>query len=431
MHRAVQTGYEIGSRAVTKLGKRKRVSFAEEPDVVKYEPVADQEAGTQQPEHGSHTFALNSDLQDPPAIVVEFKEEASDRATLQYDNMQGIEDTSILEDLAEAEEVYDKPDQAFNEAGVAFEPFHLKKEREEGYFDADGNYIQYKLDEVKDAWLDSLAEGDFLACLPGGDKTTAPQPPSREYGSAASISTRTGRTVPVENRDAFDSSQSTLACLLQHWDYNIHSTKREQIAAETDAGEAAQLQAVMGVLTTACTSNSITDPSQTDAIRPTSSALHLTPAALEPVHLVAIKAMPNSEERGMQSTIGLGDSDGMAVDAPSVAELGRLRCCCKQLAEAAAAEQAVRLTLMKTFFGGPERSSNASYSSYTAAAGRFRRHRFLLQSLISVIMTGRGGQQLLPFLKHQPVAQMWSNAQDTGSGFLYDEPSGTWYNAGL
>ena len=49
--------------------------------------------------------------------------------------------------------------QAFNEAGIAFEPFHLKKEREEGYFDTDGNYIQYKLDEVKDAWLDSLAEG--------------------------------------------------------------------------------------------------------------------------------------------------------------------------------------------------------------------------------------------------------------------------------
>lgn len=52
--------------------------------------------------------------------------------------------------------------QAFNEAGVAFEPFHLKKEREEGYFDADGNYIQYKLDEVKDAWLDSLSDGTYF-----------------------------------------------------------------------------------------------------------------------------------------------------------------------------------------------------------------------------------------------------------------------------
>ena len=49
--------------------------------------------------------------------------------------------------------------QAFNEAGVAFEPFHLKKERSEGYFDAEGNYIQYRLDEVKDAWLDSLKAG--------------------------------------------------------------------------------------------------------------------------------------------------------------------------------------------------------------------------------------------------------------------------------
>ena len=115
--------------------------------------------------------------------------------------MQGIEDTSVLEDLTEAEEEYDRPEQvayifdfcrltrrkfascicgsaaaykscipsmlsatecygqAFNEAGIAFEPFHLKKEREEGYFDPDGNYIQYKLDEVKDAWLDSLADG--------------------------------------------------------------------------------------------------------------------------------------------------------------------------------------------------------------------------------------------------------------------------------
>ena len=125
-------------------------------------------------------------------------------------DMQGVEDTSILEDLAEAEEDYDRPEQvvilhalsacsaqtqlscippvaepnsppvatqscvskvtaccgqAFNEAGVAFEPFHLKKEREEGYFDPDGNYIQYKLDEVKDAWLDSLADGTLFACF--------------------------------------------------------------------------------------------------------------------------------------------------------------------------------------------------------------------------------------------------------------------------
>ncbi|KAL0034521.1 hypothetical protein WJX79_006547 [Trebouxia sp. C0005] len=315
-----QTGYEIGSRAVTKLGKRRRVTFAEEPDIVTYEQVADHEVVAQQREGGSHTTSLNFHLQDPPATVVEVKEEVSDWAMRQHelDNMQGIEDTSILEDLAEAEEGYDKPDQAFNEAGIAFEPFHLKKEREEGYFDADGNYIQYKLDEVKDAWLDSLAEAgtsssselaapqtskqstapvnqqlteldadelltykrrlvDLLQphetvltalrrlggrqeggqagadVMPwkrsrksaGGDRTTAPQPMSRESGSAASPSTRTGRTVPVENRDAFERLTEYSSLLLQHGDYNIHSTKREQIAAETDAVASQQyLQAI-------------------------------------------------------------------------------------------------------------------------------------------------------------------------------------------
>ena len=69
---------------------------------------------------GSHTPDLNLDLQLPPATVVEVKEEDSDRATRQYelDNMQGIEDTSILEDLAEAEEGYDKPDQVQSPSGA-------------------------------------------------------------------------------------------------------------------------------------------------------------------------------------------------------------------------------------------------------------------------------------------------------------------------
>jgi len=62
---------------------------------------------------GSHTTDLNLHSQDPPATAVELKKEVSDQATRQYelDNMQGIEDTSILEDVAEAEEGYDKPDQ--------------------------------------------------------------------------------------------------------------------------------------------------------------------------------------------------------------------------------------------------------------------------------------------------------------------------------
>lgn len=483
-------------------GKRRRVTFAEQPDIVTYEPVADQEALAQQREGGSHTPDLQFHSQDPPAAVVELKEESSDRATRQYelDNMQGIEDTSILEDLAEAEEGYDKPDQAFNEAGIAFEPFHLKQEREEGYFDADGNYIQYKLDEVKDAWLDSLAEaGTSSSCelaapqtskqstgpvnqqlieldadelltykrrlldllqphetvltalrrlggrLEGGqagadampwkrsrksagsDKTTAPQPTSRESGSAASSSTRTGRTVPVENRDAFDRLTEYSSLLLQHGDYNIHSTKREQIAAETDAGEAAQLQAVMGVLTTACTSTASQDSSQTNAIKPMSSALQLTSAALEPVPLTAIRATSSIEERAMPSTCGL--ENGMVVDAPSVAELAGSGTA-EAAAEAAAAEQAVPADPDEDIFGA------LKAAPLQAAAAIQQQLLFQgTQAHITKSNSSDHDQQEGAAASAIPGSSASganvSNTHDTGSGFLYDEASGTWYNADL
>ncbi|XP_062026154.1 uncharacterized protein LOC133742491 [Rosa rugosa] len=47
----------------------------------------------------------------------------------------------------------------FVEDGVQFEPFNLEKEREEGYFDADGNFVEYvEKNQVKDAWLDSITK---------------------------------------------------------------------------------------------------------------------------------------------------------------------------------------------------------------------------------------------------------------------------------
>ena len=33
------------------------------------------------------------------------------------------------------------------EDGITIEPFNLNQEREEGYFDAQGNYVEYKLNE--------------------------------------------------------------------------------------------------------------------------------------------------------------------------------------------------------------------------------------------------------------------------------------------
>ncbi|KAH9299598.1 hypothetical protein KI387_031280, partial [Taxus chinensis] len=41
--------------------------------------------------------------------------------------------------------------------GIRIEPFNLNQEREEGYFDSEGNYVEYgNGNEIKDAWLDSV-----------------------------------------------------------------------------------------------------------------------------------------------------------------------------------------------------------------------------------------------------------------------------------
>ena len=51
-------------------------------------------------------------------------------------------------------------------------------------------------------------------------------------------------------RATFDRLTEYSSLLLQHGDYDVHSTPREQIASQLEAGEAAELQAVMGVLST-------------------------------------------------------------------------------------------------------------------------------------------------------------------------------------
>ncbi|KAK3031488.1 hypothetical protein RJ639_036002 [Escallonia herrerae] len=54
-------------------------------------------------------------------------------------------------------EVHYKDNETFVDDGIQIEPFNLTKEREEGYFDAAGNYVEYMNEkEIKDAWLDNV-----------------------------------------------------------------------------------------------------------------------------------------------------------------------------------------------------------------------------------------------------------------------------------
>lgn len=45
----------------------------------------------------------------------------------------------------------------FVDDGIRIEPFNLEQEREEGYFDENGNFVEYaRGNEIKDAWLDDV-----------------------------------------------------------------------------------------------------------------------------------------------------------------------------------------------------------------------------------------------------------------------------------
>ncbi|XP_057990615.1 uncharacterized protein LOC131172993 [Hevea brasiliensis] len=45
----------------------------------------------------------------------------------------------------------------FVEDRIQIEPFNLDKKRDEGHFDAEGNFVEYvNENELKDAWLDSV-----------------------------------------------------------------------------------------------------------------------------------------------------------------------------------------------------------------------------------------------------------------------------------
>ncbi|KAG0477957.1 hypothetical protein HPP92_012676 [Vanilla planifolia] len=62
-------------------------------------------------------------------------------------------------------EVQYEDDSTFEIDGIEIEPFNLKQELKEGYFEESGNFVEYKRErEIKDAWLDSVSiDSRFVA----------------------------------------------------------------------------------------------------------------------------------------------------------------------------------------------------------------------------------------------------------------------------
>ncbi|XP_015886266.3 uncharacterized protein LOC107421531 isoform X1 [Ziziphus jujuba] len=92
-----------------------------------------------------------------PAVDPRFA--AKDRANRRRqipDDLLSHEGRGSASDVSYAEVAYEG-NENLDDDGVPIEPFNLDKEREEGYFDAQGNFVEYVKDkEIKDAWLDSV-----------------------------------------------------------------------------------------------------------------------------------------------------------------------------------------------------------------------------------------------------------------------------------
>ena len=55
-----------------------------------------------------------------------------------------------MERVANDGDIFWQDNDSFVDDGIQIEPFNLNKEREEGYFDADGNFVEYVNDnEIK------------------------------------------------------------------------------------------------------------------------------------------------------------------------------------------------------------------------------------------------------------------------------------------
>eukprot|EP00887_Chlorella_sp_A99_P000952 scaffold5.g952.t1 len=164
---------------------------------------------------------------------------------------------SYLRAIEAAEATYDElpPELAWTEGGIMIEPFHLKREREEGYFDEEGNYVELKEEEgeEEDAWADALTatkvDGEWLARISRArDKAAAAAEEAEEAEELDPESVRQhkqallelllpGETVmPSPVRQAFDCLTESSSALMEAGHYGVHSQTREQIASGLEAG---------------------------------------------------------------------------------------------------------------------------------------------------------------------------------------------------
>ncbi|KAL3617272.1 hypothetical protein CASFOL_038817 [Castilleja foliolosa] len=159
-----------------------------------------------------------------------------------------VENTDLVPSIRKAEVQY-KDNETFVEEGVAMEPFNLEKEREDGYFDENGNYVEYVTkNEIKYAGkskihmsidekpqelvTEELAEMNrrIADVLEPGE--TVLQGLRRLKGSS-----NKKQKMSAETKKLFDQLTEDAMKLMENGHYNVYDEKQEHFARETKGYE--------------------------------------------------------------------------------------------------------------------------------------------------------------------------------------------------
>ncbi|XP_073065792.1 uncharacterized protein [Primulina eburnea] len=208
-------------------------------------------------------YVIDSAIEDVPSGK-EARLAAQDRAmrrTKINAELLNDENNDLVPDIRKAEVQY-KDNETFVDEGVSIEPFNLEKEREDGYFDENGNYVEYiDQNEIKDAWLDSVDVYEKYTGKASIPESNDDKPRDLSTDELAEINRRIadvlepGETVlrglrrlkgtptdkklkmSAETKQLFDQLTEDAAKLMDNGDYNVYEEKQESFQREAEGYE--------------------------------------------------------------------------------------------------------------------------------------------------------------------------------------------------
>ncbi|GMH16390.1 hypothetical protein Nepgr_018231 [Nepenthes gracilis] len=189
---------------------------------------------------GTERVAVNDDNQERPKDWKDPRLASKERARCRSQMTTELFTGESEENLADisAAEVYYEDNEPFVEDGIHLEPFNLEKEREEGYFDPEGNFVEYvNVMEEKDAWLDSaevdqsLLKERIANALERGE--TVLQALRRLKGHSNNKKDK----MSAETKLIFDKLTEDAMKLMDNGDYDVYHEKQEVFEREAEGYE--------------------------------------------------------------------------------------------------------------------------------------------------------------------------------------------------